>query len=79
MVTGAYCIYNNDTSNVATYGLLYNGYAVSESRKIAPEGWHVPTDAEWLQLVDYLGGDYVADGKLKDVGYGHGQITNTGA
>ncbi len=69
--SGAYCAYRNDESNVTTYGLLYNGYTVNDSRNIAPEGWHVPTDAEWQQLVNYLGGDSVAGDKLKETGTTH--------
>ncbi|MBT5269507.1 MAG: hypothetical protein HOL70_08685, partial [Candidatus Marinimicrobia bacterium] len=54
--TEAYCIYDNNASNeVDTYGALYNWYAVSDGRNIAPEGWHVPTDAEWKELEMYLG------------------------
>ncbi len=53
--SGAYCEHGNSSDNVATYGLLYNWYAVDDSRNIAPEGWHVPSDAEWKQLEMYLG------------------------
>ncbi len=53
--TGAYCVYDNDESYAETYGYLYNWYAVNDSRKIAPEGWHVPTDDEWKMLEIYLG------------------------
>lgn len=53
--TGAWCAYDNDQGNVGTYGLLYNWYAVDDSRNIAPEGWHVPTDEEWKELEMYLG------------------------
>ena len=53
--TGAYCAYNNESSNGSTYGLLYNWYALDDGRKIAPEGWHVPTDAEWQELEIALG------------------------
>jgi uncharacterized protein (TIGR02145 family) len=63
---GAYCELNDHRGNIETFGLLYNGYAVMDSRKIAPEGWHIPSDAEWLILIDYLGGQMVAGGKLKD-------------
>ena len=68
LTAGAYCNYDNDTSNVSTYGRLYNWYAVDDYRNLAPEGWHVPTDEEWQELVDYLGGDAVAGGKLKAKG-----------
>ncbi|OVE79450.1 hypothetical protein BVY01_02480 [bacterium I07] len=77
--TGAYCNYDNTVSNVSTYGRLYNWYAVNDSRKIAPAGWHVPTDAEWRTLVDYLGGSGVAGGKMKESGTLHWKSPNTGA
>ncbi|OVE78708.1 hypothetical protein BVY01_04640 [bacterium I07] len=77
--TGAYCNYENTASNVSTYGCLYNWYAVNDSRKIAPVGWHVPTDAEWRTLVDYLGGSGVAGGKMKESGTLHWKSPNTGA
>ncbi len=77
--TGAYCEYDNNIGNVATYGRLYNWYAVDDSRSIAPDGWHVPTDAEWQTLVDYLGGGTVAGGKMKETGTTHWISPNTGA
>jgi uncharacterized protein (TIGR02145 family) len=52
---GAYCYYNNDeTSYRDTYGALYNWYVIKDSRNIAPEGWHIPSDLEWETLEDYL-------------------------
>ena len=51
--TGARSSYNNDGSNLATYGYLYNWFAIS-SKPICPTGWHVPTDAEWTCLETYL-------------------------
>lgn len=53
--TGAYAVYDGNASNADTYGYLYNWYAVADSRNIAPEGWHVPTDAEWKELEMALG------------------------
>jgi uncharacterized protein (TIGR02145 family) len=79
LTTGAYCNYNNDVSNVAVYGRLYNWYAIDDSRTIAPIGWHVPTDAEWQALVDHIGGSAVAGGKMKEIGTTHWQGPNTGA
>ena len=90
LTTGAYCEYNNDADNVATYGRLYNWYAVNDSRNIAPAGWHIPTDAEWKQLEMYLGMSQAeADatgwrgtdegGKLKEVGTTHWISPNIGA
>ena len=79
LTTGAYCVYRNDESNSATYGRLYNWYTVNDSRNIAPDGWHVPTDAEWTTLTTYLGGESVAGGKLKESGTAHWISPNTGA
>jgi uncharacterized protein (TIGR02145 family) len=53
--SGAYCDYNNDVDNVSTYGRIYNWYAINDSRGIAPEGWHVPSDEEWKSLEIILG------------------------
>ena len=55
LTTGAYGYYDDNESHQNTYGNLYNWYAVNDSRNIAPEGWHVPTDAEWKELEMYLG------------------------
>ena len=77
--TGAYAVYDNNESNADTYGYLYNWYAVNDSRNIAPDGWHVPTDDEWQILVDYLGGSSVAGGKMKETGTEHWNSPNTGA
>ncbi len=76
--TGAYCWHSNDINNKSTYGALYNWHAVN-SGKLAPTGWHVPTDAEWTALTDYLGGLDVAGGKLKETGTTHWNSTNNGA
>jgi uncharacterized protein (TIGR02145 family) len=53
LTTGAYCNYQNLESNADTYGRLYNCYAVN-SGKLAPTGWHVPTDEDWTILENYL-------------------------
>jgi uncharacterized protein (TIGR02145 family)/gliding motility-associated-like protein len=66
--SGAYAIYNNDNANDAIYGKLYNWYAVADNRGLCPTGWHVPTDIEWTTLVDYLGGESVAGGKMRPKG-----------
>ena len=79
LTTGAYCDYNNDAAQSATYGRLYNWYAVNDSRGLAPAGWHVPSDAEIDLLRNYLGGDYKAGGKLKETGVKHWTTPNNGA
>jgi uncharacterized protein (TIGR02145 family) len=79
-LTPAYCWYDNDsTVNKATYGGLYNWYAANTGR-LAPTGWHVPSDSEWTVLVEYLGGDtMVAGGKLKEAGTTHLRSPHFGA
>ncbi|MCF7823037.1 MAG: hypothetical protein K9N35_02600 [Candidatus Marinimicrobia bacterium] len=62
---GAYCFYDNSPENRDQYGLLYNWFAVADKRRLAPEGWHIPTEDEWLTLIDHLGGNYEAGEKLK--------------
>jgi uncharacterized protein (TIGR02145 family) len=81
LTSGAWCYYNNDESNNAKYGKLYNWYAVSQTtngnKNICPSGWHVPTDAEWTILTEYLGGESVAGGKLKEEGTTNWNSSNT--
>ena len=70
--TGAWAYYNNDAANNEKYGKLYNWYTVSPTKNgdknVCPTGWHVPSDAEWKVLTDYLGGTNVAGSKMKEVG-----------
>jgi len=75
---GAYCYYNNDSSNIRKNGMLYNWFAVNDSRKIAPKGWHIPSDEEWQVIVDYLGGDTLAGGKMKSIGTIEGDLNENG-
>jgi uncharacterized protein (TIGR02145 family) len=85
--TGAYCYYKNEANpdSIATYGYLYNGYCMLDPRGLAPEGWHVPTDAEWYTLVKFVdGGDgvlneyssSVAGGRMKETGTLHWDYPN---
>ncbi len=53
----ACCYYENNAEYGKTYGVLYNWYAVNDPRGLAPEGWHVPTDAEWKNFETFLGDD----------------------
>ncbi len=77
--SAGYCWYNNDlTANKPLYGALYNWYAIT-SQKLCPTGWHIPSTSEWRTLTDYLGGESVAGGKLKESGTLHWQSPNTGA
>src|SRR5690554_4596063 len=64
------------TANYTTYGVLYNWPAAMNA---CPTGWHLPSDAEWTELTDYLGGEGVAGGKLKEIGTTHWNTPNTNA
>jgi uncharacterized protein (TIGR02145 family) len=75
--TGAWVNYNNEEANDETYGKLYNWYAVDSSEGICPEGWHVPSDKEWTQLINYLGGKDNAGCKMKEAGTDHWESPNT--
>jgi uncharacterized protein (TIGR02145 family) len=75
---GAYSNYNNDTNLSAIYGKLYNWYAANNSRGICPVGWHVPTQKEWHELIDFLGGNAIAGGSLKENGTTNWYSPNVG-
>ena len=78
LTTGAWCWLNNDSATyAATYGKLYNWYAVNDPRGLAPQGWHVPTEDEWTTLATCLGGFTVAGGKMKEAGLSHWLSPNT--
>jgi uncharacterized protein (TIGR02145 family) len=62
---GAWCDYQNDDTHPHAYGHLYNWYAVNDSRGLCPNGWHVPSDGEWTQLTDFLGGSDYAGTPMK--------------
>lgn len=79
LVTSAYCWYNNDAAtNKSIYGALYDWY-VTNTGKLCPVGWHVPTHNEFIVLRDFLGGETVSGGKLKEIGTLHWITPNTGA
>jgi len=73
----AWCYYENDPVNGKIYGKLYNWYAVSDWRGLAPEGWRIPTGDDWYDLNKLLGSE--AGGKLKETGVSNWKIPNTGA
>jgi uncharacterized protein (TIGR02145 family) len=68
-------VYDNDEFNRAIYGGLYTWMQVNAAG-FCPSGWHVPSQAEWQQLIDYLFGDAVAGEKLKEDGLTHWLIDN---
>ena len=92
LTTGAWCYYNNNEASYgAVYGKLYNWYAVagiydaaslndpSLRKQLAPQGWHIPSDAEWTILTDFLGGTSIAGGKMKATGTSLWTSPNTAA
>jgi uncharacterized protein (TIGR02145 family) len=80
LTTGAWCYYESNTANGPIYGKLYNWYAVAGiydtasqlnpamRKKLAPTGWHVPTEPEWTGLMNHVGGSSIAGGKMKSIG-----------
>ncbi len=79
LTSPGHCWFDNDEASYkAIYGALYNWYSVNTG-KLCPTGWHVPTDSEWKTLTDYLGGESVAGGKLKEAGTMHWVSPNIGA
>lgn len=80
LTTGAWCYYLNDSATyAATYGKLYNWYAVMDPRGLAPTGWHIPNNAEWNVLVNWLGRVSIAGGKMKETGTTHWLTPNIDA
>ena len=67
-VQGAWAYFQNDASKNCPFGKLYNWYSCVDARELCPTGWHVPTDADWTVLSDYLGGEAIAGGKMKTLG-----------
>jgi uncharacterized protein (TIGR02145 family) len=72
---GAWCYMKNDSSYNELYGKLYNWYVVGQktidNKNVCPIGWHVPTSTEWNELIEYLGGQMVAGGKIREIGLVH--------
>ncbi|MBP8042520.1 MAG: fibrobacter succinogenes major paralogous domain-containing protein [Bacteroidales bacterium] len=61
----AWCFYKDNPESENFFGKLYNWHAVSDVRSLAPEGWHISTDAEWNELITFLGGEEKAGCKMK--------------
>ena len=76
--TEAYSDYSTPNNNT-TYGKLYNWYANTSINNLAPLGWHIPADADWTSLSDFLGGLNIAGNKLKETGNLHWATINTTA
>ncbi len=92
LTTGAWCWYDNDSASyAAVYGKLYNWYAVNDSRGLAPDGWHVPSESDWNKLVFSIDANAdtnclisctqssMAGGEMKEIGLAHWITPNNGA
>jgi uncharacterized protein (TIGR02145 family) len=88
LTTGAWCFYNNDSTNFAKYGKIYNKYAQIDARGLAPLGWHIPSQSEWENFLISIGGVktnsypimwYGIGGKLKKSGFSGWESPNTNA
>lgn len=80
LTTGAYCYYENDSAKyAATYGKLYNWYAVNDPRGLAPPGWHIPEIEEWINLESCLTGPDGVGAGLKQSGTITWTSPNSGA
>lgn len=83
--TEAYCNYENtnDSDSIRVYGRLYNNFAVTNIKNLAPEGWHIADTADWRMLFDTAslstGYSTFAGGKLKEEGMTHWKDKNAGA
>ncbi len=73
---GACCNYDNNPEYDNNYRKLYNWYAIYNERGMIPEGWHIPTFIEWWLLIENLGGDCIAGGKLKSTELEHWMSPN---
>jgi uncharacterized protein (TIGR02145 family) len=68
MDEGQYAVYDDEPTNANIYGNLYNWAVIGDIRGVCPIGWHVPSDDEYTVLTDFLGGESVAGGKMKEAG-----------
>jgi uncharacterized protein (TIGR02145 family) len=76
---GAWAYYDNDTSYACPRGKLYNWYACADSRHLCPQGWHIPSQNDWTELTNSLGGQAIAGAKMKSFGTLYWLSSNTEA
>ena len=75
--TGCWCYYEFNTLNGRKYGKLYNWFAVNDPRGLAPKGWHIPKDVEWLVFTDYTGSEIRPGKRMKTTsGWGEDNYCN---
>lgn len=75
LITPAFCWYNDNIGNASPFGALYNWYVVDTlsngGKNVCPAGWHVPSESEYAEMINYLGGENLAGIKLKEAGNVH--------
>jgi uncharacterized protein (TIGR02145 family) len=76
LTTGAWCYYNNNPLTEPIYGRLYNYFAIADPRGLAPTGWNLTVQSDWVDLDTFTGFD---TGKLKEAGITNWLTPNTGA
>lgn len=69
--------YDDDSTNIDTYGRLYTWNVANNTNNVCPTGWHVPDNSDWETLRDYLGGGSIAGAKMKEVGTTHWNETDS--
>jgi uncharacterized protein (TIGR02145 family) len=72
-------VYNGKDSNLLNYGRMYTWWTVTDPRNMCPSGWHVSTESEWINMIEFLGGYDLAGGKLKDTLNKYWETPNIGA
>ena len=77
--SGAYSVYEDKEKYKKEFGLLYNYYSIIDTRNVCPVGWRIPSDSDFVKLIEFLGGDKLAGGKIKEGGTDHWLKPNTGA
>lgn len=75
-ISGNFWAYDDDTSNIATYGYLYDWALACTS---CPSGWRLPNNDDWETYYNYIGGNEKAGGKMKEIGTSHWLSPNTSA
>jgi len=76
---GAYTFFNNNINNEYLYKKLYNWHTIVDTNSLCPSGWNIPSKLDWQELINYLGGNNIAGGKLKETGLLHWNSPNTDA
>ena len=66
----AWCWHNNDDTKNLPYGKLYNWYA-TQGDSLCPSRWSIPTEDDWMTLINYLSDSTTAGGKIKEAGTAH--------